>query len=221
VRAHRTKTELAVEGLREAVAGGDLRPGERVTLAQLSALLGMSATPIREAIRLLEAEGLVVNEPHRGVTINAVTAEDAAELCLLRAATESLATRLAVPRLTADDLRDLEELHRRLAEAVARGDDDALTEANAEWHLRIYRAARTRVILPFVERLWMPLHASGLWVAEQRTQSVDEHAAVMEALRARDADAAARLMHDHIVSVHDSLAEQSAPPDAVHLGLAR
>lgn len=205
--AHRTKTELAAAGIREAILHGELPPGQRATLAQLSERFGMSVTPIREAIRLLEAEGLVTNEPHRGVTVNELTAADFDELCMLRAMAESLATRLAVPHLTQADLERLEALHATLERAVARQDDALLTQANADWHFDLYAAARTRYLAKSIERLWMPFHRSGLWVANRREASLREHDAIMKAIRARDADEAARLMHEHITRIHLAIIE--------------
>ncbi len=97
---HKTKTELALEAIREAIMEGRMRPGARLTLAQLSDVLGMSITPIREAIRVLEADGLVSYEAHKGIWVTDLTADQSRELTLLRARLEGLATELAVPKLT-------------------------------------------------------------------------------------------------------------------------
>lgn len=202
---HKTKAELAVEAIREAILRGELRPGERITLAQLSDWLGMSVTPIREAIRILEAEGLVSNEPHRGVNVNDLSLSDVDELYMLRAMMESLATKLAVPHLGEAEIGTLEALHATMQDAVARRDDALLTRANADWHFHLYAASRTRYLVKSIVRLWMPFHWSGLWRANRREASLREHEAVMDAIRAGDADRAARLMHEHITEVHLSI----------------
>ena len=108
---YRTKVDLALEGLQQAILSGGIQPGARLTVAQLSEQLDMSATPIREAIRLLEADGIITNEPHRGATVVDLSASDAEELYLIRAAVESLATRLAVANLSDADVAHLWELH--------------------------------------------------------------------------------------------------------------
>jgi DNA-binding GntR family transcriptional regulator len=207
VQVHKTKAELALEGFREAILRGQIRAGERVTLAQLSTTLGMSVTPIREAIRALEAEGLVTNEPHRGVTVNDLTLADAEELYMLRAPMESLATRLAVPLLNEHDIGRLDDLIADMERAVERGDDAGLSRANGDWHFFIYSASRTKHVLKNILRLWMPYHWSSpnFWNPDQRDESLREHAAIMDAIRARDADAASRLMHDHISHAHGRL----------------
>ena len=202
---HKTKAELALEGLRDAILRGDVEPGERLTLPQLSEALGMSATPIREALRALEAEGLVTSQPHRKFVVANLTAADAEEIYMLRAPMESLATRLAVPLLTAADLDRLERLQQEMAEAAAAYDDRGLTRANADWHLTLYTASGRRHLVRLILQLWMPFHWSGRWLGRRRAESLEEHARIMEAIDARDAETAARLMHEHITRVHLSI----------------
>lgn len=202
---HKTKTEVALERVREAILRGDLKPGERLTLPQLSTALGMSSTPIREALRALEAEGLVKSEPHRKFVVANLTAADADEIYMLRAPMESLATRLAVNRLTEDDLEQLESLHSEMARAAADHDDARLTRANADWHLTLYAASDRKHLVRLILQLWMPFHWSGRWLGQRRAESLAEHGRIMDAIRARDADNAARLMHEHITNVHLSI----------------
>ena len=197
-RRYQTKVDLAFEGLQQAILTGVIKPGERLTIAQLSEQLDMSSTPIREAIRLLEADGVITNEPHRGSTVVDISPEDAQELYLIRAPVESLATRLATPHLSSVDIERLLELHRNMGAAVESEDDEALTQANASWHLYIYSASNATYLPRLILRLWMPFRWGGLWVPERRQQAYREHTEIMEALQARDADVAARLMFDHI-----------------------
>jgi len=200
---YRTKVDLAFEGLQQAILTGKIKPGERLTIAQLSEQLEMSSTPIREAIRLLEADGVITNEPHRGSTVASITPEEAEELYLIRAPVESLATKLATPLLTDADLERLDDLHGEMAAAVAAGDDEALTRANASWHLYIYSASQATYLPRLILRLWMPVRWGGLWVPERREQAYREHTAILEALRARDAETASRLMFEHIDGARD------------------
>src|SRR5438034_1476752 len=94
-----TKAQLAAEHLHHAIRRGDLAPGERIDMEQLSAQLGMSATPIREALRALEKEGLVTIEPHREARVKAFSADDVDGLFELRAVLEPYAMRLSVDHL--------------------------------------------------------------------------------------------------------------------------
>jgi DNA-binding GntR family transcriptional regulator len=196
---HRTKSELALDALRQAILAGDIRPGTRLTMAEISELLNMSATPIREALRVLEADGLVVSEPHRGVRVRTLTAAEAEELGLLRAPMEGLATRLAVPNLDAHDIARLEELQAEMIEAAQIGDDPTMTRANAEWHRHIYAAANTTFVFRHIMRLWIPYPWTRVWDNSRREASITQHEEILAAIRSGDAVGAGALMHDHIL----------------------
>jgi DNA-binding GntR family transcriptional regulator len=216
---HKTKSELAIEAIRSAILRGDITPGSRLTLAELSELLSMSSTPIREAIRVLEGDGLVVCEAHKGVWVKELSDEEAGELALLRAAIEGLATRFAVPNLGPADLDRLEELQARMVVAVEQRDDETLTAANMEWHHHIYAASRTHFVGRHAARLWLPYHWRSIWTEERRNGSLVQHTAIMTALKAGDAEGAERLMYDHILfqtqATNDATGNESAPPRGV------
>jgi DNA-binding GntR family transcriptional regulator len=196
---HRTKSELALDALRQAILAGDIRPGARLTMVEVSDLLNMSSTPIREALRVLEADGLVVSEPHRGVRVRTLTAAEAEELGLLRAPMEGLATRLAVPNIDAADIACLEELQAEMIEAAATGDDPTMTRANAEWHRHIYAAANTTFVFRHIMRLWIPYPWTRVWDNGRREASIVQHEEILVAIRSGDAERAGELMHDHIL----------------------
>ena len=198
---HKTKTELALEAIREAIMEGRVQPGTRLTLAQLSNVLGMSITPIREAVRVLEADGLVSYEAHRGIWVTDLTPEQSRELTLLRARLEGLATELAVPKLSDDDLRELEQLQRVMVAAAAERDDRALTQANLDWHYRIYRAADTQFVLRQIFKLWIPYGWTNIWHDELREAAIRQHEEIHDAIEARDAELAGQLMYKHILWV--------------------
>jgi DNA-binding GntR family transcriptional regulator len=200
-REHKTKTEVAIEAIREAIMGGRMRPGARLTLAQLSNVLDMSITPIREAIRVLEADGLVSYEAHRGIWVTDLTAEQSRELTLLRARLEGLATELAVPKLTEDDLQELDRLQRVVVEAAAVSDDRALTQANLDWHNQIYQAADTQFVLRQIFKLWIPYGWANIWHDELRAAAIRQHEEIRSAIAAGDAEMAGQLMHNHILWV--------------------
>jgi DNA-binding GntR family transcriptional regulator len=210
VAQHRTKSELALEAMREGIFAGAILPGARLTIAELSELLGMSSTPIREAIRVLEADGLVVYEPHRGVWVRTLTVAQAEELGLLRAPMEGLATRLAVPNLDAGDVAHLEELQEQMAGAARVTDDATLTRANAEWHRHIYAAAGTTFVFRHIMRLWMPYPWTRVWDSARREAALVQHAEILAAIRFGDAVRAGELMHDHILFQCQSAASDLA-----------
>jgi DNA-binding GntR family transcriptional regulator len=202
---HRTKTELALEGLRYAILRGELGAGRRMTLIDLQQALGMSSTPIREAIRVLEAEGLVTNEPHRGVTVASLTLDRVAELYMLRAPLERLSGQLAARNITGDELGRLEELQVPFEEAARAQDDERMTQINADFHTLIYAATQTQYLEKFVLRLWVPYNWGARWSLTGRGESVKEHAQITKALKKRDPELAGERLERHTLRVYEVL----------------
>lgn len=196
-----TKAQLAAEGLRAAIRQGDLQPGARLDMEALGELLGMSTTPIREALRSLEAEGLLRTEAHRGVHVTEFSADEAAALYDLRALLESYAIGIAASSLTNDDLGRLEELIDDEVRAIESCDQLAASECNQLWHELIYsRATSTPYLLEFIHRLWNMFPWSTTWDVDGRyTRSIDDHRAILRALRQRDAATAQALLRAHIL----------------------
>lgn len=217
---HRTKSELALEAVRDAILIGDISPGSRLTFAELSELLAMSTTPIREAIRVLETDGLVVCEAHRGIWVRTLGPDEGRELALLRAPMEGLATRLAVPNLDESDIARLDQLQQQIAEAVARLDDQALTRANADWHRQIYAASGTTFVYRHIMRLWIPYPWTRLWGGGRRESCHGQHEEIMGAIRFGNAERAGDLMHDHIMFQCQSVVDEMAAAEAGETAIA-
>jgi DNA-binding GntR family transcriptional regulator len=197
---------LALDAMRHAIMVGDVRPGTRISIAELSQLFGMSTTPIREAIRVLEADGLVVSEPHRGVWVRTLTAAEAQELALVRAPLEGLATRLAVLNLGPTAIARLEELQAEMIEAVRTVDDMTMTRANSEWHQHIYEAAGTTFLYRQIMRLWIPYPWTRIWESGRREAALTQHEEILAAIRFNNEERAGQLMHDHILFQCQSVA---------------
>jgi len=153
-------------------------------------------------LRLLEAEGLVVNDPHRGSRVPDFSAVSASELYALRATMEGFATRLSVPRLSDDDKVALREIESQRQEAAAAGDFGRVSELNWRWHMMLYRhAMATPYLMDFIARLWNAFPWATAWNAPgQLERSEAEHGAIMEAVTQGDGERAARLIDAHISS---------------------
>ena len=195
-----TKTEAAFHLLRAGIEDGRFRPGERLSLPRLLEELDMSPTPIREALRLLQAEGLVEHKPHRGVVVASYPPEKAEEIYRLRVVLEPLATQLAVERATPVRIARIRALHHELSRAV--GEAESRTDAatlNAEWHRTIYGGSESRYLQEFISRLWTAIPVRAIWLTSRSGQSCRQHAAITEAIARRDAAAAAELMREHIL----------------------
>lgn len=203
----RTKTQLAAEEIRSAVRSGQFAPGQRIDAEGQALRLGMSATPVREALRLLEAEGLVVNDPHRGSRVADFSSDNASELYALRATLEGLATRLSVPHLSDDDTATLREIERERQEALSAGDFARSSELNWQWHMTLYRhAMATPYLNDFISRLWNAFPWATSWNTPGRSdQSHADHANILLAAGEGDAKRAARLVEAHILSSRDAV----------------
>lgn len=198
-----SKTAYALDRLRSEIANGSLRPGEALRQADLAKRFGISPTPVREALRLLEAEGTISYAPHRGATVVELEPQRVEDLYLLRAATESLATRLAVQRMKPATLAAVQDSHERLL-AAGRGaapDGSRLAAWNRELHLQIY-AAGSPLVTSCAKGLWrmFPPRIT-MWRAPEMVGTLlDQHEAIMRAVVAGDAEGASALMSDHIMT---------------------
>jgi DNA-binding GntR family transcriptional regulator len=205
---HLTKTELALEQLRERIRSGELVPGQRLALEDLTQSLGMSATPIREALRLLQADHLVDYKPHHGVVVKELSPEATVEIYRIRSVLEPLAAELAVESITEERLARLERLHEALRTAVSAGRGKRIAEINAEWHWALYESAQSTYLNDFIRRLWGGFPWRTMWALPGRAeQSLREHEAMMEAIRSGDGEAAAACMRAHIVSGAETLVD--------------
>jgi DNA-binding GntR family transcriptional regulator len=217
---YKSKTTLAVEMLREKILLGEVGPGERFDVRNVAAELNMSITPVREALRILQADGLVAYDEHRSISAMQLNPDDAVELYLLRERLESLAARLAAHRWQADDADVIRRAHEEMvAAAGSEGGSEHAAEANRSWHFAVYRAARARFVEPNITRLWAHVAWSATWSVPGRlATSVREHAAITEAVLSRDAEAADRLMRLHIAGGHHVAlehGEKQDPPQVV------
>jgi DNA-binding GntR family transcriptional regulator len=188
------KSDAITAALRELIITGSIQPGSPLRQRDLAARFGVSATPVREALRRLEAEGLVHHDLHRGVTVIDTSFDADEEGYRVRAALESMAARAAARHITDEDLEELEALN---AEIAARDPADPhVTELNRQFHFCIYEAARSPFLLALLRLLWQSL---GRAPHLMQVDSADQHAGIVRALRARDAAAAERLTRDHIL----------------------
>lgn len=202
----RTKQDLVIQFLKEAVLRGDLRPGDRLRQEEIARSLGLSQTPVREALLQLSAQGLVVRAPHKGARVAKIDLADLEQLYGVRSLLESEAARLGVRRLEPDDLRRLRDLARAMQDALQEGDLGALREADEAFHMALYRASGNERLLQLVVQMWSSFPRYLLWLLPERPrQSLKEHGAILRAAVRGDADAAARAVSEHLRNALESL----------------
>lgn len=197
--------------LRNQIFDGTLKPGDRIVESRLARELGISQTPVREALRELEQMGLVVSYPNRGSSVRKVEARDADEMYTLRAHLEAMAVTLALPRLTVADLDDLVGLIDGMIEAGERNDPDLLTEIDTRFHESILEHSGHRLLL----RTWQgisPLNWTMMTMIRLKDRNLRElaerHRPIVDALRARDADQAVRAIQDHVLVLGEKVVRE-------------
>jgi DNA-binding GntR family transcriptional regulator len=191
-----SKTDLVAALIRELVITGELTAGEQLRQRDLAQRFGVSQTPVREAMRRLESEGLLVCDTHRGFTVVAPDDGRVEENFQNRAALESLGASLAARKIDAEGLsrlRDLNETMRALPEG-----DPGYAELNREFHFTVYSCAGSPLLLSLMRLLWASLHG-GPQVTRTHAESARQHDEILAALAAGDAEAAAARTYQHIM----------------------
>ncbi len=204
----RSAGSAAAEQIREAIVDGRLHPGERLKEEQLARELGISRTPVREALVMLQAEGLVDALPNRGSTVRTYSLRDLEEMYELRELLEGHAARRAAERVTEPELDALRASCARFSELVAGNDVRALVHENGVFHQAILVAAGSdRLETMLREVVALPLvYRSYVWYSpEQAAASCDYHHRLVEAFATRNAAGAEKTMRSHVRDARDVL----------------
>jgi DNA-binding GntR family transcriptional regulator len=187
-----TVQELAIVALRQAILDGVMAPGVRLRQEDLAGIFDTSRIPVREALRVLEYEGLVDSEPHRGFTVSSLDADQIDEIYDLRIVLESHAVRLAIPLLTPMDIEDLDRLY---AEMVEASDDDTRLAARERFYYRLYSVTARPRLVGLIARLRQEVARSLRWM--QVSHSPSHHEEFWEAVRSGDPDLASSILASH------------------------
>ena len=191
-----SKTDLVAALLRELVITGELAAGEQLRQRDLAQRFGVSQTPVREAMRRLESEGLLICDTHRGFTVVPPDNGRIEENFQIRAALESLGASLAARKIDAQGLARLHDLNDKMR-ALA-DDDPAYAELNREFHFTVYEYAHSPLLLSLMRLLWASLHP-GPRVSRTHAESARQHDAILSALTEGDAAAASARTYQHIM----------------------
>jgi DNA-binding GntR family transcriptional regulator len=199
-----SKSSYVAKRLREDIRDGVVVPGQPLRQADLARRYGVSQTPVREAMRRLEVEGVISYSPHKGATVNELSDARVADLYRLRARIEELATEIAAERMTDEGLQRIVELHEQLAAGIGRDEPSTLAVLNRELHFTIYQIGSS-LVADHAKSLWGFLTPdSTVWTEGGVAATlVSQHATIVEALEAKNAAEAGRLMAEHVLWVGD------------------
>lgn len=202
--------DRAYEELRSAVVAGRLQPGTLMVETDLAQMLGVSRTPVREALVRLELEGFVVRRPGGGLEVHWHTRKSLDDLYLVRELLEGYAARLAASRISDRELDHLDELLQADVEAYRHHKIDQLAALNEEIHGLFLEASRNRTLKTLVAELRERIHGLALFVVgrgEDQQRFIGDHAELARLLREGDGDGAEALIRRHIRSAEDVLLE--------------
>lgn len=205
----RNASVVAAELIREAITDGRLVPGQRLKEEELARELGISRTPVREALLMLQAEGLVDTTPNRGATVRTHSAEDLDDLYQLRALLEGYAARRAATRISEEDIDRLRESCDRF-DALRGSEEDLrdLVKENLFFHSTILQAVGSARLASMIRKvIELPLvYKSYIWYSpDQKRISGHYHRQITNALAARDSERAELIMKEHVFEARDLL----------------
>ena len=193
--------DVVSEALRQAIREGVLQPGERLMEIQLAAELGVSGTPIREAIRKLELEGFVVMVPRRGTYVADISLKDVVQVFEIRSALEELAAGLAAERITPDELEELERILVEINDYIARDDFDKIVDADIRFHGILYKASRNNRLVDILRNLreqMLRFRSISMHYPGRLAATWEEHRQLVECIANRNSTQARKIAKKHM-----------------------
>ncbi len=193
--------DVVFQTIRKSILTGELKPGERLMELHLADKLGVSRTPIREAIRMLELEGLVTMIPRRGAEVAQITEKNLREVLEVRSALDALAVELACERITQEELDSLKRACDHFAEETRQGDANRVARADVALHDIILAASRNDRLVQMIGNVSQQMYRYRLeYVKDEKhyEQLITEHRKIYEAIRDRDKEGGARAIRLHI-----------------------
>lgn len=200
--------DVVFNTLRQAILTGEMEPGERLMEIQLANKLGVSRTPIREAIRKLELEGLVVMVPRKGAEVADITEKDLRDVLEVRTALEELSIELAMKNMNDDDCKQLTEANKLFAKDSEGDDLIKIAEADVAFHELIYMATGNKRLIQMINNLREQMYRYRLeYIKDKSTHArlVDEHNRIIDAMVKNDVAAAKAAIKLHVENQEENI----------------
>ena len=193
--------DVVFNTLRQAILRGELKPGERLMEIQLANKLGVSRTPIREAIRKLELEGLVLMIPRKGAEVAEITEKSLRDVLEVRRALEELAVELVCEKITDEQIQDLKDAAEEFKESLKDGDITRIAEADVKFHDVIYMATDNQKLIQLLNNLREQMYryrVEYLKRSDFHQQLIDEHEEIIETIESGQKDRAVQVVCQHV-----------------------
>ena len=202
--------DVVFNTLRQAILRGELKPGERLMEIQLANKLGVSRTPIREAIRKLELEGLVLRIPRKGAEVAEITEKNMLDVLEVRRALEELAVKLACERITEEEIQELKEAADAFQKILSEKDITKIAEADEAFHDVIFKSTGNDRLIQLLNSLREQMYRYRLEYLkreEYHPQLLEEHQQIIDRITRKDQSEAAELIDRHIGNQVDVMLE--------------
>lgn len=193
--------EVVFNTLREAIVKGELKPGTRLMEVQLAEKMGVSRTPIREAIRKLELEGLVNMIPRKGAHVADLSVKDIMDVLEVRASLDGLATFLSASRITDGELKELRQIQSQFTAYMEKGNLHGTVKKDVEFHDVIYRSSRNEKLIQIVSNLSEQVHRFRIIYLKDYSSPrnvAKEHSEIIDAISSKDPEIAQKVAASHI-----------------------
>jgi DNA-binding GntR family transcriptional regulator len=193
--------EVIFNSLREAIIVGELKPGERLMEVKLANKMGVSRTPVREAIRKLELEGLVIMIPRKGAHVADLSRKDIMNVLEVRASLDGLATALAAKRITPEEINELKNIQKQFIAYIEKGNLNGLIKKDVEFHEVIYRASRNEKLMQITQNLREQVQRFRVIYMKDYVRPkelVKEHNEIRNAIENKDEEKAREMAMVHI-----------------------
>ncbi len=198
--ATKLMSEEIADILRENIISGNLNPGEKVNEYQVAKLLNISRPPIREAFRLLAAEGLITLVPRKGAFVSELSIREVKEIYEMKSMMESFAVRSAIPVIGEKEVSGLDSILKLMEEMIKKNNFKKIQSLNIEFHRKIIEMSKNKKLIYFYESIIMPIRKYqrlGLSAPSSWKTSFKEHGDIVEAIRSRNIELAEKLTREH------------------------
>ena len=205
--------DVVFENLRGAIVEGKLKPGQRLMEVQLAEQLGVSRTPVREAIRKLELEGLVVMLPRKGAYVVNMSLKDVVDVLEIRASLEGLAASLSAERITDEDIKKLESIVEEFENNVDESNVEALLKKDVEFHECIFKSTNNKRLHQLINSLWEQVYRFRVTYIsdyDSTVNIVEEHKMILDAIKRGDSEMAKKYAMEHIQKAENFMIESTA-----------
>jgi len=200
-KENKSLTSLIFEKIREDILNGRYLPGDKLVEIKLADELGVSRTPVREALKQLELDGLVDNIPNRGVVVKGITPEDIDDILTIRLCIEGLVGQWAAERINDSELKELQEIFDLMEFYTSKDDVEKIFELNTRFHETLYQATKSRYLEGVLKdfQLFIKQSRNNSLKSEGRINvALEEHRAIVKALKEHDVEESRRTLVKHI-----------------------